>query len=457
MAIQHRADQWLGVHGSTDEVALQLIDAVAITDNIFDLSATDGYVEISALSLIPAGLVSEFLVRPAEASNDEIAVETRTAAGILSVILTPDYNQLEFTTVQGSEAIALTTVSPGQPGSAAKVIWQATDNRVVSVFGDTTLEEILAVANSLEIVDEATWRTAFPGVTDQAAEDALPPITIEAPAQTVPIEPQPVTTEAAVAPSGSALFVIPNDLPGYEPNNGAVATSQQIAEHDPFTISTLVGIRDGDTFNHVARVTTSVAPPTIATELVDLPNGQALIGRNERTTLVARQVAGQWVTVTVSSTREAEAMQLVKAIEIDGDGLLDFSKSGGWETLSQTTYEPAQKLFSATYAELKRPGSEMYVLVEAVLGMSVDHPLLLHVPDRMSPTTVNGVTGWVMAVDDVDGVYNTVIWQPEPNQTVFVSAHSIRVDELRHVAESLVVVDEATWKLANPGYTESPS
>lgn len=43
------------------------------------------------------------------------------------------------------------------------VAWQATANRIVAVSGNVSLEELLAVAESLQVVDEAAWLEVFPG------------------------------------------------------------------------------------------------------------------------------------------------------------------------------------------------------------------------------------------------------------------------------------------------------
>jgi hypothetical protein len=81
--------------------------------------------------------------------------------------------------------------------------------------------------------------------------------------------------------------------------------------------------------------------------------------------------------------------------------------------------------------------------------------VLIH--NRITPTTVNDREGWLLAGTDADGTFMTLAWQASTGETVIVSGHNIATEELRRVAESLIVVDEATWKLANPGYTEPPS
>lgn len=49
-----------------------------------------------------------------------------------------------------------------QDGPYRGVAWQATANRIVAVSGNVSLEELLVVAEALEIVDEAAWLEVFP-------------------------------------------------------------------------------------------------------------------------------------------------------------------------------------------------------------------------------------------------------------------------------------------------------
>ncbi|MCP3857422.1 MAG: hypothetical protein GY698_22260, partial [Actinomycetia bacterium] len=45
------------------------------------------------------------------------------------------------------------------------VAWRATPNRMVFVSGHAPLEQITAIAETLNIVNEAAWQEALPGHT----------------------------------------------------------------------------------------------------------------------------------------------------------------------------------------------------------------------------------------------------------------------------------------------------
>lgn len=261
---------------------------------------------------------------------------------------------------------------------------------------------------------------------------------------------QPDQSATATINSPS-LFVIVNGLAEYEPLNASVQTSAINTEG--IESSALVGIRKGESFDHLTRVIIAVNVSPSATDAIELHNGPARIGRLAGMTRIAQQRHGKWIMAMVNGDREADAMKLVESIELASSGQLDLTNTGGYEIAVQTNWKFELTARHNTYLELHRRGTEKYVLVEtAVSDLSI-----LFTSDRIVPTTVNDREGWVSTRIDADGVYNSLAWQVAPAQIIVVSAHNNTVEELRRVAESLEVVDEATWKLANPGYTESPN
>jgi hypothetical protein len=227
---------------------------------------------------------------------------------------------------------------------------------------------LLAVAESLEIVDEATWKAAFPDFVEQSPlvevsnDDPLQTMTTDAP---VPV---PV---AATGP----LFLIPDGLPEYEPLSAGIATGGPVIDAEDLRHSALVGIRDGDSFDHLSNVTITTEPFAPVTEAIDLPNGPARIERDQDVVRVSQQRDGKWIGVRVSLDRELDAIDLLQSIRLDSEGNLDLANSG-YEIVIQTAPDVPPSAPYSVYADLVRIGTVKSVTIGASSHTTIADPRL---------------------------------------------------------------------------------
>lgn len=237
------------------------------------------------------------------------------------------------------------------------------------------------------------------------------------------------------------LYVLPSDLPGWTSRNGSTTPGSTWSYQ-----GIVFGIPVDGMFINPTVVTLTPGPPerfstetwrevSYNGELVFMSLEYDALGR----TTVTQQSDAGWLT---SSSRDpAPSVGALEAVEVDPAGNLVLT-APGFEVIA--SYDIASGLtVESTYSEAHGPDDE-YVVVETSSG---EIPLLAGVGDRAShlePITVNGDAAWHISGTDVDGDWHAIVWEFAPQQGVFVSNHD-SFDTLLAVAESLEVVDEATW------------
>ncbi len=165
-AAQQYGDQWLVITTFGDaNLALDVLDDIRIDDTgeiVVDTEPSD-LVVISELTQPSGSGLHVTSYELTTAGQSRITVETGVhdtplalGAGLA--------NRLEPTEIDGTRAWVATRVDADGPWIG--LVWSATPNRIVAVSGhDVSVTEITQVAESLQYVDEATWRQAFSDVT----------------------------------------------------------------------------------------------------------------------------------------------------------------------------------------------------------------------------------------------------------------------------------------------------
>jgi hypothetical protein len=154
--IQQRGTYWLRVDALPAEATRAMEAAVVSSDGTLALTADD----LTILTTQPADTTP--LVTAWFQTADGIHVETATATSTFDVNTTASLARP--TTIRNHPGWQLTqTTSDGT--STLAIAWMETPERKVIVYGDATIDQLLAVAEDLTVVDYATWAKNIPAAT----------------------------------------------------------------------------------------------------------------------------------------------------------------------------------------------------------------------------------------------------------------------------------------------------
>jgi hypothetical protein len=162
MAIQQRGDRWVSLANAVDtQTIAELLQAVTITAAGISFEPVDGFVQVGTFRDVrPLGQSTQYTAAVADGSAS-LTVSTGTASSPLIVALVAE--RLDPVTINGHDGWLVSTKSDG--GSINELVWQATPNRIVGVSGDATDEQLVDLAQRLDLVDEDAWTKALPDYT----------------------------------------------------------------------------------------------------------------------------------------------------------------------------------------------------------------------------------------------------------------------------------------------------
>lgn len=149
--------------------------------------------------------------------------------------------------------------------------------------------------------------------------------------------------------------------------------------------------------------------------------------------------------VLLSTLNGAIGDELLEMITLNPDGSFDFDGELGFEVIDRWTLDPAASQIRSASFDLETAGRRF--LIE-----TADIPVttVLDIASRAIQTSVNDQPGWLI---EIDGNPYGIAVQVTPTQAFFVTGSEdapLTADELEAVAESLQIVDRATWFAAFP-------
>ena len=254
----------------------------------------------------------------------------------------------------------------------------------------------------------------------------------------------PVAVQPADPPD--PLYLLSNDLPGWTSGNGSTGSGSAGSY-----VGIVVGIPVGEMFLDPVAVHLTTDPPdgfsTDTWRALSVDGGPAFMSpEGEMPQMVVTQQRGpMWLTSSSDDRTVSRIVPAFEALVLDSAGNLtlrssDFAVIAAYDIMSGSTGH-------STYSEAYGPDDE-YVVVETVSG---EVPLLALVADRavhLEPMTVNGAAAWHASGIDLDGEWHAIAWEISPQQSVLIDSHLIPFETVLALAESLEVVDEATWTAA---------
>ncbi len=257
---------------------------------------------------------------------------------------------------------------------------------------------------------------------------------------------------AAPADPPGPLYVLPALEAGLEVAHGNVTELELPADQIP-THRIVVGTRSGDTYQHLATITVGVGPhelrPGQDWEPIELDNGPALAVDGFLTS-VAQQQNGTWVKVITGPDRLPYATALIQAVTIDTDDRLQLTSDAPAQLL-QAINPPPTGTYVTTFYEIATGNSTNSIVVETA---TATEPLSIATSfgEDLTVAPIRDTIGWQMTRHDADGEWNAVAWRATPNRMIFVSGHA-PLHEITAIAETLNIIDEATWQQALPDHT----
>ena len=289
------------------------------------------------------------------------------------------------------------------------------------VAGTVTVAEDLDRVRSIEPRHRRTWLPAVAAtVVMLAGVGAIVSITIGD-------DPDRSVSQQPAEPAGP-LYVLPDGLAGSSVGNGSMG-SARVEPHRGIVVAT----PDGDGFVDPVAVQVSTRP-TSDTESSLPPDEEFSFP------VVASVPQGDvWLSAIVDLPWVQQALG---GVEVADDGTLTL-RAGSPLTVLETFDSPEPYELHTTYSEVTPETSDL-VVVETV-NLAV--PLIIPTAGgntRLERDTVQGRDAWHFSRTDADGEWHGLAWSHAPFQVVYVSGHA-PLDTVREVAESLDVVDEATW------------
>ncbi len=164
MAIQQRGDRWVGLANAVDAPTIaELLQAITLDSSGISFEPVDGFVQVGTFTVASTPGQSTMFTATLADGSATYTVSTAAASSPLAAALLSEH--LDPVTINGHDGWVVSTKSDGGPTHA--VVWQATLNRIVGVSGVGTDEQLVDLAQHLELVDEDAWTKALPGYTSE--------------------------------------------------------------------------------------------------------------------------------------------------------------------------------------------------------------------------------------------------------------------------------------------------
>lgn len=158
---QQRGGYWLQVQTTGDAADAQFVLAAVVVDisGRVDLDRSTTLTIVERPAAVPGPATGVYTDVDDPTDDHSIVVETASSVTPLAIISRIGESAEPIVV---DNTLGWSTTHEDPDGAWYGVVWQVTPDHIVAVSGHTDLDEVLAVANSLEVVDEATWRAALP-------------------------------------------------------------------------------------------------------------------------------------------------------------------------------------------------------------------------------------------------------------------------------------------------------
>ncbi|MDY7101033.1 MAG: hypothetical protein S0880_07580 [Actinomycetota bacterium] len=437
-----RSGRWLTSFAATEHLT-------ALTEVFEDLTVDeDGTAQLddsSELQVVEEVAVDEVL--PALFAGFEIggsgrslSVETVTPAISMAAFVS-GYVERAVPGVDGlGEGWTFTREdSPGREWNS--VAWQLTPNALVSVSGEAPIDELIAIAEPLEIVDEATWEAEFPNAAEIATGGSTggPLVTSSE---------DPAGPLYVLAGEGSDVVLTGGfrnvvESPAQEPRPVRLVT---VGRPDDGGFEDLITVRIGEPSEAVPEVP---GAPWLDTadgwSTSRLSSGDVLVAEGSEATAMAARREGRWIEAQAPSDRVAALVELFEDAIVEDGGSLRLAAGSGLSIVEQVPIDDGTSL--STSAEVAGASGSIAVETASSPSLLVGAGMV----ERIQPLAVGNA--WTTTRSDPEGDWNGIVWQATPATAVAVSGH-VPPEEVRAVAQSLEIVDEATWEAAFPDAPE---
>ncbi len=245
------------------------------------------------------------------------------------------------------------------------------------------------------------------------------------------------------------LFVLPNPADGYEIGNGYLDEVQPDDSQRPTQVL-VVGSQDGVVYRDLAAVYVGTEPDRQdrTWETIELASGPAEL-TDGFATVLAQQRDGVWIRVLTTGDRIGLATEVLEGLESGPGGF--FRLTG--ETDLVILYDdrsPESSPAGTSYeigALMRSPNGVMVETGRAQVGLLLSSAAMIS--GEAEAIRVVGQDGWQITRQDPEGEWNGIVWQATPSHIIAVSGVA-SVETILAIAESLTIVDKATWETALP-------
>ena len=250
-----------------------------------------------------------------------------------------------------------------------------------------------------------------------------------------------------------ALFVLPDPTDAYPLANGYSSTSRQDpnAPVETFTPNgVLLGVADQTGYTDLRSVSVyETSPVDTEWEQVDTSTGPAFVSVSRPDIGVAQQRGNQWLVITTLND-EQMALDMLDVVTIDDAGGIVVDADAAGLVLIDNYPSPTGGDGYGTYFEATASDGAL-IVVETATASSPLFPAA-SVATRIEPTQIDGARAWTASRTDDNGEWNGFVWSATPNRIVAISGETTP-EEIRRLAESLLVVEQAAWQQALPDAT----
>lgn len=263
----------------------------------------------------------------------------------------------------------------------------------------------------------------------------------------------PLTDPVRTADPTGALFVLPDPVENYRLANGYLSTTLQDPNASAETSApngVVVGVVDGTGYTDLRAISISETSPigNTGSKRVETSTGPAFIS-SEPITVVAQQRGTQWVGVaTLADEQLALGMLDVTTVD-ETDGITVDVQTAGLVVIEDYQQRTGSDTYTTYFAATTAEGA--VITVETATSPT---PLfaVASIADRIEATEIDGTGAWIASRDDGGGEWNALVWRATPNRIVVVSGQT-ELAEIRRLAESLQIVEQAAWRRALPDAT----
>jgi hypothetical protein len=260
-----------------------------------------------------------------------------------------------------------------------------------------------------------------------------------------------------VPDSGEPVFVLPPADDGYELVNGSISAVTGLDQRES-RLTTLIGWVEGELYTKLISISVTEAAPTPSDQWtpVETAAGPALHNIMGPISNIAFEWDDVWI--VLSGAVDESDLTLVQMREIsavNSDGTIVLNADSGYEIVEQPEL-PAGFSGVSTYYEARRGANGPYLIIETATGVGNFPAVASSFGGELSRIQVQGRPGWRLdtrGVADEPDSY-VVVWQLSPTEMVAVFGGTTFAQVLS-LAESLIVVDQQTWKDALRNYEES--